>query len=167
VSTTASRAAVVGGLVFVVSDGVTFAALLGGALALRAAGHDWPSGGASLAQLVVLSALLFAGSAIIALARRGRPRALWLAAALALAFVGGEVREWLALVAEQHGPGADLHHASLFVVTGLHALHVTIGALVLGWFGWRRTEGAALRVLGYYWLALDVAWLGIVAAVYR
>jgi heme/copper-type cytochrome/quinol oxidase subunit 3 len=153
-------------MVFVCSDAITFLALLGGALALRAERRDWPTGGASLGQLFLLSVLLFAGSGAIAWARRGAPRALLVAAALGLSFVGVEMMEWRALLAAHLGPAADLRHASLFLVTGLHALHVTVGAIALAVYGLRGPLGNVASVLSYYWLALDLAWLGIVGALY-
>jgi cytochrome o ubiquinol oxidase subunit 3 len=161
----APRTALTGGVVFVLSDAVTFAALLTGAMMLRFAGRDWPSAHASTPQLLGLTALLFGGSAVIAIGKR-RPRLLGLAAALGLAFVGGEIIEWRALLQAHEGPSADLRHASLFVVTGLHGLHVTIGALALLWYGMKRGSKTAVRILSYYWLALDVAWVGIVAGLY-
>lgn len=161
------RVAVTGAIVFVVSDAITFVALLGAAITLRLAAHEWPQGeGASIAQLAALSALLFAGSGAIALASTARPRWLLVAAAFALAFVAGELIEWRALLRAQHGPASDLRHASLFVVTGLHALHVTVGALLLARLGLRGATSVALRVLSLYWVALDLVWLGIVGALY-
>jgi heme/copper-type cytochrome/quinol oxidase subunit 3 len=161
------RVAIAGGLVFVASDAITFAALLGSALILRLGGHDWPAGHASLTQLAILTVLLFGGSALIAAANRGaRPRVLLGAAVLGLAFVGAELLEWRALLHGSLGPRADLRHASLFVVTGLHGLHVLAGAIALALLGLRGRLGGAARVLSYYWLALDLAWLGIVGTLY-
>jgi heme/copper-type cytochrome/quinol oxidase subunit 3 len=88
------------------------------------------------------------------------------AAALGFAFVGAEGLEWRALLRGSLGPTADLRHASLFVVTGLHGLHVLAGAIALFTLGLRRRLDGAVRVLSYYWFALDVAWLGIVGALY-
>lgn len=163
-----TRVAGVGVLVFVVSDGMTFAALLLGALMLRGAGRDWPARPAgSWAQLLVLTGLLLGGSALIALARRAGSRWLLAAAATALAFVTAEVLEWRALLRAAHGPAVDLRHASLFVITGLHGLHVAIGAVLLVAYGLRRAPASVVRALALYWLALDLAWVGILLVVYR
>lgn len=156
-----------GAAVFVVSDAITFVALLAASAVLQK--HE-VSGGevASTTQLVTLSGLLFAGSAMLVVAQRASSRIAYLATALsALAFVLGEAREWKLLVAAGQGPAIDLRHGSLFVITGLHALHVFIGALVALSLALRTERGRAGRVLGWYWLALDLAWVGIVFVVYR
>jgi heme/copper-type cytochrome/quinol oxidase subunit 3 len=167
-ATASTRTSGLGVLVFVVSDAMTFAGLLLGALMLRRAGRDWPSAAAgTVGQLVSLTALLFAGSAFIAVARRRGSRWLLGAAAAGAAFVTGELIEWRALATAHHGPATDLRHASLFVITGLHGLHVTIGAALLVGYGLRGAAGSIVRAMALYWLALDVAWLGILLVVYR
>ncbi len=156
-----------GAAVFVLSDAITFVALLAASAVLQK--HEVSAGPlASTAQLVTLSALLLSGSAMLAVAQRASSRIAYVITALsALAFVLGEVREWKLLVAAGQGPALDLRHGSLFVITGLHALHVFAGALVALSLALRTEHGRAGRVLGWYWLALDLAWVGIVFVVYR
>lgn len=156
-----------GAAVFVVSDAITFVALLAASAVLRS---REPSGAplGALAQLAGLSVLLLAGSVLLSLAQRRSARGAYLAtAASAFAFVLGELYEWRGLLAGGHGPAHDLRHGSLFVVTGLHALHVFIGGVVAVVLALRSDRGRAGRVLGWYWLALDLAWIGIVLVVYR
>jgi len=147
--------------VFVVSDAITFVALLGAAASMRGREVEWPAGAPSWALLGALTVLLFAASALLAAARRA-PALLFAVAALGVAFVAGEAYEWRTLVREHLGPGADLRHACLFVITGLHAAHVLAGSL---YAAIRRPKDTA--VLQMYWAALDVAWVAIVLVVYR
>jgi cytochrome c oxidase subunit 3 len=75
-------------------------------------------------------------------------------------------------------PGLGYHHAELgsggavmfftlyYVMTGLHALHVTAGMLVLGWLGWGcwRARYSAENPLhvelgGLYWHLVDIVWI--------
>ena len=153
-----------GAAVFVLSDAITFVALLGASAALKVL--EPPARMATPLQLAVLTALLFAGSATFGIARRLPRLAYLLLAAFGLAFVVGEALEWRALLAHGLGPACDLRHASLFVVTGLHALHVLIGAVVALVISARRDRARAGRVLSWYWAALDVAWLAILLVVY-
>lgn len=154
------RALLTGGATFVVSDAITFVALLGAAASLRHQGLEWPGAHSSWALLAGLTVVLFGASALLQV---GRPVALFGVALLGVLFVGGEAWEWRALLRHGEGPAADLRHASLFVVTGLHALHVVCGAAyALRVALTRRTSS----VLPMYWAALDVAWIGIVLVVY-
>lgn len=154
------RALLTGGATFVISDAVTFVALLGAAASLRRQGLEWPGAHPSWAVLGGLTVLLLAASALLSV---GRPAALVGVTLLGLLFVGAEAWEWRALVRHGEGPTADLRHASLFVVTGLHALHVLVGAAYALRVALAR---GTTSILPLYWAALDAAWLGIVLVVY-
>ncbi|MEO6954439.1 MAG: hypothetical protein ABI321_21760 [Polyangia bacterium] len=154
------RALLTGGATFVVSDALTFVALLWAAAWFRHQALEWPGAHPSWALLGGLTVLLFGASALLQI---GRPAALFGVVLLGLCFVGGEAWEWRELVRHGEGPSADLRHASLFVVTGLHAIHVVCGvAYALRVALARRTSS----ILPLYWGALDLAWVGIVVVVY-
>ena len=132
-------------------------------------GREWSHAQlGSTAQLIALSALLFGSSAFLYAAQRGAPRVfLALAAVTGALFVTGELLEWRALASSGQGPAADLRHASLFVVTGLHGFHVAAGVAVALGSALRGPRGSVLRVLSLYFGALDLAWLLIMLVVYR
>ena len=174
--------------VFLASEVLFF----GGLFAAYAYGRvHWPDGfaAASHETHVVLgtvnTALLLTSSALVALAVDGRARAAWLltgACARGLAFMaikGIEYRkEWLEHLVpgadfRLHGtPGAELFFVLYFLVTGLHAVHLTIGIVVLGVFAWgshrarpwalpRRIEAA-----GLYWHFVDIVWIFLYPLIY-
>jgi cytochrome c oxidase subunit 3 len=74
---------------------------------------------------------------------------------------------------EWDGPGA--RHAQLFfwlyfTLTGLHALHVTIGIFILGtitFLGWRgRVSDLAVEITGLYWHFVDIVWVFLFPLLY-
>jgi len=71
-------------------------------------------------------------------------------------------------------PGAvSLFFAFYFVATGLHALHILIGVVVLSVIGIRARQGAyseryhaPMTVAGLYWHFVDVVWIFLFALIY-
>jgi cytochrome c oxidase subunit III len=69
---------------------------------------------------------------------------------------------------------AALHFFSIYIVaTGLHAVHVAIGIVVLGVIAWRASQNAyseryyaAVIVGGLYWHFVDVVWIFLFALIY-
>lgn len=62
--------------------------------------------------------------------------------------------------------GAKMFFTLYFLTTGLHAIHVTAGLVVLGWLTWgcfRRRYGAGnethVELGGLYWHLVDVIWI--------
>jgi cytochrome c oxidase subunit 3 len=110
---------------------------------------------------------------------------LFITAALGLAFMGlkafeyyDEIKEGLLPVGTFHIEHANVEHARIFfsfyfVMTGLHALHVTIGVVLLGLFGLRglftrRPEryATAVDLLGLYWHFVDLVWVFLFPLIY-
>ncbi len=89
-----------------------------------------------------------------------------------------EIHEGLLPGAGFHFEGADPRHAEMFfylyfLMTGVHALHVTIGVCLLGWFSLRalftsRIERLATSVdlLGLYWHFVDLVWIFLFPLIY-
>jgi cytochrome c oxidase subunit 3 len=111
---------------------------------------------------------------------RGRKAALLLLAsiALALVFMGLKGLEYyddfregvlpgrLLAIPELRTPGVAIFLALYFLMTGLHAIHVTAGVAVLSWLtvlSWRGTFSAhydtPLEVGAMYWHLVDVIWI--------
>ena len=114
--------------------------------------------------------------------RRWVARLLWLTAALGVVFLvikGTEYRhEWsehlfpgpgFALAAT---PGAELFFVLYFLTTGLHALHLTIGIVLMAAFaaGTEHASGWAhpprLQVAALYWHFVDVVWIFLYPLLY-
>ena len=156
----------------------------------------WPEGFAAAGRRtdVLLgtlnTAVLLTSSFAVALAvaaaehdrRRWVARLLWLTAALGVVFLvikGTEYRhEWsehlfpgpgFALAAT---PGAELFFVLYFLTTGLHALHLTIGIVLMGAFaaGTEHASGWAhpprLQVAALYWHFVDVVWIFLYPLLY-
>jgi cytochrome c oxidase subunit 3 len=110
---------------------------------------------------------------------------LWAAALLGAVFIALkgveytlEYREHLLPGLGSDYPGANAHAAHLFfafylVATGLHAVHVAIGIVVLGVIGWRARQAAysgayhsPMTVAGLYWHFVDLVWVFLFALIY-
>src|SRR4051812_48101174 len=125
---------------FIVSDTVTFGAMLFSYGYVRNASTDWPHPFKffpSIVNVTVMTFVLVTSSLTVLLglraANRGNKRSAvgWIGAtaALGILFAALHVREWLSLIHEGvrmfHNPwGAPLFGASFFAITGLHLLHV-------------------------------------------
>jgi cytochrome c oxidase subunit III len=62
--------------------------------------------------------------------------------------------------------GAVLYFTLYYLLTGLHALHVTAGVIVLGWLAYKARRGdftpeshVALECGGLYWHLVDLVWI--------
>jgi len=73
--------------------------------------------------------------------------------------------------ADQHG--LQMFFYIYFVMTGLHAIHVTIGIVllaVIGWFAWQGKYTAEyhnpVHVSGLYWHFVDVVWIFLYPLLY-
>jgi cytochrome c oxidase subunit III len=141
---------------------------------------------ANLALGTINTYLLLTSSLTMALAvhatrqgERGRTVALLLATiAFGLAFDALKAIEYAEHLAAGFAPGAAYTFAGLpargvalyvtlyYLLTGLHALHVTGGVVMLAWLAWRARRGAftpashlALELGGLYWHLVDLVWI--------
>ncbi len=110
-------------------------------------------------------------------------------ALLGLLFLGIKAFEYSTEIHEGLLPGASFHppgHVSgqgldhqriffsfYFTMTGLHAVHVTIGVLLIlgyAWRAWRANEIARLStgvdLLGLYWHFVDIVWVFLFPLIY-
>jgi cytochrome c oxidase subunit III len=180
--------------VFLASEVLFFGGLF---MAYTYGRSHWPDGFAAAGHEthVVLgtlnTALLLTSSALVALAvkcdEQGARRSWipWLlasAAALGIAFLavkGIEYRkEWLEQLVPGENfrlrdvPGAQLFFVLYFLTTGLHAVHLTVGIVLLAAFAWgrRRARPWALarhvEVAGLYWHFVDIVWIFLYPLLY-
>jgi len=181
-----------GMLVFLASEAMLFGGLFAAALMLRLldpAAYAAASGRLSLWLGTLNTAVLLTSSALAALAvtaaRHGRPRAAvaMLAGTMALGalFLAIKGYEWSSEAREGLLPVlAPAHFTSRFeqlfmnlylLATGLHALHVTGGLVLLATAAFKRrthedTEAVLIGNAALYWHLVDVIWIFLYPTLY-
>jgi cytochrome o ubiquinol oxidase subunit III len=93
---------------------------------------------------------------------------------LGLGFLGLELREFSALIAEGAGPDRSAFLSSFFTLVGTHGLHVTVGLLWMAVLMFQTlgkqtlTPNAMTRLtcLSLFWHFLDIVWIGVFTFVY-
>ena len=119
--------------------------------------------------------------------RRAAPMQLAITALLGAVFLGIKLYEWHLEAAEQLlplrglsfaapegvGPGFRAFFNLYYTVTGLHAVHLTVGlgivaAMILQTWRWRRPERLARRMTmaAMYWHFVDVVWVFLYPVLY-
>lgn len=172
---------------FIVSDSMTFSALLISYCYERLASPDWPHPFGmtpDIALAATMTVVLLSGSLTMALATSAAYRhdrkatVLWMAATIAggLIFSGLLLWNWVHLITvEQIRPwanpmGSPLFGASLFGITGLHLLHVLIGTVCLGivaaGFGRGKYSAVNVEVSGLYWHFVNLVWIFVFSMIY-
>jgi cytochrome c oxidase subunit 3 len=172
---------------FIVSDSLTFSALLISYAYVRLSTPEWPRpfeiwpaiAKSTFMTFVLLSSSLTMVLAVAA-AHRGQVkkavRFLFATMACGAAFVLIHATEWYTLIVEEHvtpwsNPwGTPLFGGAFFGLTGLHMLHVTIGVFYLGVIAWGFNKGKwtgdHVEVSGLYWHFVDLVWMFIFPMVY-
>ena len=171
---------------FILSDSLTFSALLVGYAYVRVAARVWPTPfhfmpsvvTATLMSLVLLSSsltMVMAVGAAKAGDRKKTTRYLLLTIVFGLTFVVLHLNEWMGLIREgvrlSSNPwGAPLFGATFFSLTGLHMTHVISGVIYLGFvasnFRSGRSKPDDVEVSGLYWHFVDLVWMFIFPLVY-
>lgn len=125
--------------------------------------------------LVLLTSSLFVVAAVHATkAGAFRPAARALAAALlcALLFAVLKVAEYSVEVSAGYTPSTNLFFTFYFVLTGIHLLHVLIGAVLLltAWRGLRagkpNVSARFVEGAGIYWHMVDLLWVVLFPLLY-
>ncbi|MGB0036762.1 MAG: cytochrome c oxidase subunit 3 [Candidatus Acidiferrales bacterium] len=171
---------------FIVSDSLTFSALLISYAYVRLSTPDWPRpfeiwpaiAKSSFMTFVLLSSSLTMVLGVAA-AHKGdvKKTVRYLIATMicGLAFVLIHATEWVTLFGEGVTPWSNPFHVPLFGgtffgLTGLHMLHVTIGVAYLGVIAWGYSKGKwnadHVEVSGLYWHFVDLVWMFIFPMVY-
>jgi cytochrome c oxidase subunit III len=175
----------IGMWLFILSDSLTFGALLFAYSYGRISNPAWPTPfhSASIINATVMTGFLLTSSLTMVLAvsasSRGHRKATvrWLLATMfcGAMFVVLHVREWLGLIHEGMTPhsnpwGAPQFGGTFFTLTGLHMLHVTIGVVVLGIMTvrslGRKFSSNDIETSGLYWHFVDLVWMFIFPLVY-
>jgi cytochrome c oxidase subunit III len=170
---------------FLVSDALTFAALLIGLWVTRFSSPAWPDRShifnirlaAVMTVIIIFSSMMMAMS-VYAMRQNLRRQAIWFLVATILAgalFAGLQASEWSHFI----GAGARLNgnpwgvpafSFTFFVITGLHGLHVVGGVVYLWVMAARIAKGLSgeegLEVAGLYWAFVDLVWVFIWSSIY-
>ncbi|WP_211241091.1 cytochrome c oxidase subunit 3 family protein [Pseudonocardia spinosispora] len=126
--------------------------------------------------LVLITSSVFVAFAMSALRRDRRAQALRcvaVAIGMAIVFAALKVVEYSGEAAAGHGPGENLFFTYYFVLTGIHLLHLVIGATLLTVL-WRRIRAATVtrdRMLfaegaAVYWHMVDLLWIVLFPLLY-
>lgn len=131
-------------------------------------------------SLTMAWAVSLAGSA----ARRPLAALLWVTAALGAVFLALKGYEYYLDFGEHNVPGIDFNmsrpHAAqmqlfwflYYMMTGIHAVHLTVGVVIVAMMAMRARKGAYRRygkpveIAGYYWSFVDLVWLFLYAMIY-
>ncbi len=176
---------------FIMSDTLTFAALLITYSYARAASVNWPTPFpfnpsiifSTTMTLVLLSSSLTMVFAVAASKRgkRGTARK-WILATmvLGLTFVVLHLFEWKHLIGENLAPfelpeewlkawpgASPLFGSTFFGITGLHMFHVLTGVIYLGVVATRiKKLNDDVEVAGLYWHFVDLVWMFVFPLIY-
>ena len=177
---------------FIVSDAMTFSAMLIGYSYVRASSANWPTPFPFYPSIVfstVMTLCLLASSytmvmAVGASARQDKKAARrWIGGTMlgGLAFLVLHIIEWKHLIDEglrpfslpeewaKHWPGSSpLFGASFFAITGLHMFHVLTGVLYLAVIAVRikRVRHEDVEISGLYWHFVDLVWMFVFPLIY-
>ena len=171
---------------FILSDALTFSAMLITYSYSRLANPDWPRPfpfSPAIIFSTAMTVVLLASSLTMVMAVRAAHRGnrgttvKWLLATMACGagFIGLHMTEWMHLIEEGVRPfsnpwGAPLFGATFFGVTGLHMTHVAVGVIYLGiiaiGFGGGKFKPEDVEVSGLYWHFVDLVWMFVFPLIY-
>jgi cytochrome c oxidase subunit 3 len=172
---------------FIISDSLTFSALLFAYTYSRVTNPDWPKPfdfSPAIIFSTVMTFCLLSSSLTMVMAvqamNRGDRKATagWILGTMVGggAFVVLHMSEWLKLINVEHvtafdNPwGVPLFGGTFFALTGLHMTHVIIGLIYLAIMGQGVLRGKFkaedVEVSGLYWHFVDLVWMFIFPLVY-
>ena len=171
---------------FILSDSLTFSALLIGYSYVRTASDNWPTPfhlWPSITMATIMTFFLLSSSLTMVMAvaasKRGDTkkvvRYILLTILGGLAFIVLHANEWMQLIHEgvglQSNPwGVPLFGSTFFALTGLHMFHVATGVAYLGVIAAgvprNRFTPEDVEVSGLYWHFVDLVWMFIFPLVY-
>ena len=190
------ESATLGMWVFLVTEIMFFGGLFAAYLVYRTAHYDaWVIGSEHMDFWIgtINTVILLCSSLLVALAvhavQVGHNKTcalyLWIASVMGAAFLVLKGFEYHAHFVEGAVPGAlwklavpdpqavQMFFYIYFVMTGLHALHVTIGIVLLAVIAWYAARGAyspayhnPVHISGLYWHFVDVVWIFLYPLLY-
>jgi len=106
--------------------------------------------------------------------RSGFLKLLGVTLLLGIVFIGGQVYEYYEFIVHKGFTiGEGIYGSAFYGLTGLHGLHVTMGAVLLGivfvrgWYGQYSPERhTSVSTASMYWHFVDVVWVFLVVVLY-
>jgi cytochrome c oxidase subunit 3 len=170
---------------FIVSDALTFTALLVGYGFMRMLSPTWPVRTEifDMRLITFMTFVLITSSALMAMAvsaaqnRQQSHAVRFLIGTIGggVVFLGCQAYEWAHFIREGARPfsnpwGVPQFGASFFIVTGFHGLHVLSGVVALTAIAVsalrNRYSASGIEVAGLYWHFIDVVWVFVFAFFY-
>lgn len=171
---------------FLMSDSLTFAALLFSYAYVRNGSAHWPAPFHFMPSIVLAAVmtlcLLTSSYTMVQAVRAARAGAtsramrwLWGTMAGGLAFMALHLNEWRMLWGEGMTPRANpwgdpMFGGTFYALTGMHMLHVLAGVVALGVMSARlargRTTSEGVEIAGLYWHFVDLVWMFLFPLVY-
>lgn len=169
-------------LIFVSSEAIFFACLIAAYVYYATSSPLGPNAQKVLDPLKTgfYTACLLSSSLTVFLAERAQRNrkpglSRWLAATMGLGaiFLYGEMHEYHKLLNENVTISRNLFGSTYYTLTGFHALHVTMGLILLGIMlvislkkKMFKPQQSALECISYYWHFVDVVWVAVFSVVY-
>ena len=164
--------AVLGTLVFVMTEVMLFAGMISAFVIVKAQALQWPPPGQPRLPveetLVNTGALLLSGFVLFLANRAHRrdpataQRPLGFAIALGSFFVVFQGYEWVLLIREGLTLTSSTHGSFFYLIVGMHALHVVVALLALGYvwlrFRQRRPSPSAFAAAQVFWYFVVAVW---------
>ncbi|MFZ3215737.1 MAG: cytochrome c oxidase subunit 3 [Candidatus Acidiferrales bacterium] len=172
---------------FIISDAVTFGAILFGYAYLRIGSPNWPTPfefSPSIINGLVMTFVLLSSSlsmlAAVSAAKQGRKSSTlkWLSVTIILGIIFAtlHLREWFHMFGEgwslSKNPlgGSVQFGATFFSITGLHLIHVISGviALIVIAIGYNTEwlDAGHVETTGLYWHFVDLVWMFVFPLLY-
>jgi cytochrome c oxidase subunit III len=144
---------------FLASELMLFGSLFSSYAILRTGADTWPDQSAVLeVPLGAVNTVLLVVSSVALQRRR-----VGMTLALGVAFLGIKAYEYAGTVAAGLLPSASNFLGLYYALTGLHAVHLFGGIVVLAWFAAARKPLGAVTT---YWHFVDVTWMSIFVVLY-
>lgn len=171
---------------FIVSEVVIFGTMFAGFYMARATHaevwHQWVPKGINLTIPLILTFILWASSATIAIAEKlfekGKNAAsalfVLLTMVLGLAFMAIHIKEWLHLWHEGFTLSSNMYGTGFYMLTGIHTSHIVVGLLTMLVALFLLLSGKAnehkghtyIRAITLYWHFVDIMWLLVASSAY-
>lgn len=158
-----------GMILFLVNEAVLFFLLIVGYVYFRSPAFSAPARNLNVTAAAVFTACLLASSFTMwRVAETGARSWLGVTLVLGAVFLYGQASEYVHLLHQNVTMATSQFGTTFFALTGLHALHVLAGLILLGGFLTVQSarSGAALQSIALYWYFVDAVWLVIFSVVY-
>jgi heme/copper-type cytochrome/quinol oxidase subunit 3 len=162
----------VGIALFIGSESLFFLSVVIAFVVFREQGLATAKAQLDIGRTALFSVLLFGSSGTMGLAAARRSR-LWLGstALLGAAFLAGQGLEYARLLGAGLRPGSEMFGTAFFTLTGLHAVHVLVGLVLLATLfaassAPRRVGQTAWEGIAMYWHFVDAVWVVVFSVVY-